>query len=383
MLNVLTGSAFAENPTRAVEELHAAVVHPALSAAFLFTSAGYDLSELGEAIAARFTCPVIGAVVPGSILSGRGYTMSGIVGAGIVSDRLRACPILVPSISTFNASTAVTLARRALAECGELAPDESRFAMLLIDAQSCAEEIVTASLHHAFGGIHLFGGSVGTDFLDNQGFVYHDGRFHEDAALLTLFRTSLPYAIFQTQHYRATGRTLVVTDADPATRTVRCFNGRPAGDVYAEALDVPVESLGADDFSKHPLLLHIGNRDFVRAAIGLNLDRSLQFSCAVEVGTELAVGRAEDLLERLRAELAELEGEMPSGKLLVLCDCLHRRSEIAQDGLFAEVAKVLATYTHIGLSTYGEQLDGLHLNQTLTGLLLGGGAVGGAAASID
>ena len=43
----------------------------------------------------------------------------------------------------------------------------------------------------------------------------------------------------------------------------------------------------------------------------------------------------------------------------------------------AAMAEVFGTYNVVGFNTYGEQFCGVHVNQTLTGIAIGQGAVHG------
>jgi hypothetical protein len=48
-----------------------------------------------------------------------------------------------------------------------------------------------------------------------------------------------------------------------------------------------------------------------------------------------------------------------------------RRLELEQRGLDGAVGAFLATQKVVGFSTYGEQFNALHVNQTFTGVALG------------
>ena len=52
------------------------------------------------------------------------------------------------------------------------------------------------------------------------------------------------------------------------------------------------------------------------------------------------------------------------------CDCILRRLELEALGLAEEVGHFMAEHKVVGFSTYGEQLRGVHVNQTFVGLAL-------------
>ncbi|PZQ35920.1 MAG: GfdT protein, partial [Ectopseudomonas oleovorans] len=57
--------------------------------------------------------------------------------------------------------------------------------------------------------------------------------------------------------------------------------------------------------------------------------------------------------------------------LTIGCDCFLRRLEIENDGGVESVATLLRQQRVIGFNTYGEQFNGMHINQTFTGVAIG------------
>lgn len=53
------------------------------------------------------------------------------------------------------------------------------------------------------------------------------------------------------------------------------------------------------------------------------------------------------------------------------CDCILRRLEIVQSGLNERVSELMIENNVVGFATYGEQFNGMHVNQTFTGVALG------------
>ena len=101
----------------------------------------------------------------------------------------------------------------------------NRFALLLIDGLSVREEAVTRH-PGALGVTPLVGGSAADGSDLGRTLVCADGQFHNDAAVLTLVATSLPFRLFDTHHFEPTDERLVVTSADPAPRRARSTGSR-------------------------------------------------------------------------------------------------------------------------------------------------------------
>lgn len=373
ILNIKKGSSASRDPVQAVQQLAEAITQDDISLVIFFASSQYDLNELEKALDGRFNCPIIGCTTAGEITSDVGYIQGGIVGLSFSSTQLMVHPKLISPLHLFNASQAETLAGELRSELS-LSVDFDRnkmFGLLLIDGLSMLEELVVASLHHALGGVDLFGGSAGDDLAFVETHVYFEGKFHKNAAVLTLFETTHPFKIFQIQHFEPTDIRLVITQSDGATRTVSEINGGPAAHEYAEAIGVDIADLNSVIFADNPVMLKIGGEYYVRSIQKVNPDGSMTFFCAIDDGLVLTVGRGKAMVEDLQVNFDQLRNELPSIKFILACDCILRRLELQQKGLTAGIEGVLKDIDFFGFSTYGEQFNGIHVNQTMTGIAIG------------
>jgi hypothetical protein len=58
--------------------------------------------------------------------------------------------------------------------------------------------------------------------------------------------------------------------------------------------------------------------------------------------------------------------------LIIGCDCILRRLEMEAQGIDDSVGRLMADSKVIGFSTYGEQFNSIHVNQTFTGIAIAG-----------
>jgi hypothetical protein len=369
-IEVRFGKSFDQNAGKAVAELAAQTAGIEANALLFFCSPKYDLAALGRAIAANFDCPAIGCTTAGEILGSEGYIEDSIVCAAIASEELTMKPIFIGDLRMFlEDGTPETLDRLV-----ELKRKDS-FAVLLIDGLSKLEEPVAAIINQVLAGIPLIGASAGDGLDFRHTWVYHDGAFHENAAVLALFETSLPFLPIRVQHFEPTEVRLVITEADVATRTVTEINGVPAVEGYAEAVGIDVGKLTPRVFAAHPVMLKIGGEYYVRSIQKVNPDGGLTFYCAIGIGLVLTMARSfRTLISHLETELAAIRRTIPHPALIFASDCILRRLELQQYGEIDQARRVLAPYPLIGFSTYGEQYGGVHVNHTLTALVLGDGA---------
>ena len=336
------------------------------AAVLFFCSPKYDRDELGRALASSFPCAVSGCTTSGQI-GPRGFQPTGITAAALYSDDLSVRTYLVDLKAPVR-ETAVAVGARARAE---LTRGKKSFALLLVDAMPMVEECLTATLYEALEGIPLVGGSAGDDLAFQATYVYHGGQFHRDAAVLTVVETSLGFVPFKFQHFVPTSTRLVITGAFPERRVVTEINGLPAAEAYAAALDIAVDDLTSEVFSRHPLLLRSGGQHWVRSIQKVAPDRWMTFFCAIEEGLVVAIGEAVDALETASRAFAEAAASIGSPELVIGCDCILRRLEIEQTGAALTIGDLYARNRVIGFSTYGEQFNGMHINQTFTGIALG------------
>jgi len=355
---------------RAIDELHDRLDASGASASLLFCSSRYDLEQLGRKIASTFSTPVVACTTAGQI-GQRGYQQGGITAVSLRSSELRMNPYLISPLSQCQARAAEVAfsAMSGLMERGR----ERAFGLVLTDGMSGAEERLAASLYQSLGAVPLVGGSAGDDLTLQGTYVYHDGRFLRDAALLALFETTLPFTTFKVQHAVPGRRKLVVTEADPEERVVLEFNGEPAAEAYAEAIGVGVDELNSLLFSKNPLMLPSDGQHYIRSVKGVRPDNSLAFFCSLEEGLVLTVGENINPLLALQRSFDGVERKIGKPEIVLGCDCVLRRLEFEHDGSAAAVGEFMAKQRVVGFSTYGEQYDAIYVNQTLSAVALSAG----------
>lgn len=372
-LTVKRGSTRRPDPRQAVDELRSVIGQKNANLILLFISSTYDLAALEEALRGAFDCPVVGCTTSGEIASDSGYLTGSLVGVSLASPNLFVHPKLIAPLSAFGLTEGENLASALRGELKLGADFDPRqmFSLLLVDGLSMLEEQLVATLHKTLSGLPLCGGSAGDDLSFARTHVYFDGCFHTDAAILMLFETTLPFVLFQTQHFEPTETRLVITASDCATRTVSEINGGPAAEEYARSVGLDLAELSPQIFAAHPVMLKIDGEYYVRSIQKVNLDGSLTFFCAIDDGLVLTVGRGKELVESLAETIARLRRQLPTLKLIVGYDCILRRLELEQKNLTEAAARVLQEVDFVGFSTYGEQVNGIHVNQTLTGVALG------------
>jgi hypothetical protein len=375
-IGILRAQSCARDAREAVREFHAALAQPDTALVLFFCSSAYDLPALAEAMRTAFAgVQVVGCTTAGEI-GPAGYRDHSLTGASFPAGSFTAVSGLLETLQQYQIPQGLSLAQGLLQKLESRAPQASAdnsFALLLIDGLSVREEPVTGTLQSALGRLPLVGGSAGDGLNFGQTQVYFEGRFHTDSAVLTLISTPLPIKLFKTQHYVATDQRLVVTEADSAQRIVKEINGLPAAEEFARMLGISATDLDPMRFAAYPVVVMIDGTNYVRSIQKANPDGSLTFFCAIENGLVLRLARGVDLVENLEQALADINAAIGRPQLLIACDCVLRKLEIAASPEKGRITSLLEQNHTLGFNTYGEQFHGVHVNQTLVGVAIGTG----------
>ncbi|GAW33974.1 FIST N domain protein [Roseovarius sp. A-2] len=312
---------------------------------------------------------VIGCTTAGE-LTDTGYREGGIVAIALPRSHFRAETLLVPDLSHLDAQALIDRMIQNRSAMAQDAPGwEHEFTFLMIDGLSTREDALTAELAVGLGPVPLFGGSAGDGTRFARTRILHDGRAHDHAAILTQVRSRCPVRVFKSDHLVPTEKRMVVTGADPARRIVHEINAEPAAREYARILGKDPEQLTPFTFAAHPLVVQIGGQHHVRAIRQVAGNGDLVFFSAIDEGLVLTLAEPRPMVAHLREEMATLAAPGPPD-IILGCDCILRRLEAQEKQVTGALSRLLSANRVIGFSTYGEQLNSMHVNHTLTGVAI-------------
>lgn len=337
---------------------------------FLFVSPEADLPALAASLPAAFgATPVIGCTTAGEI-TGAGYAEGEIVAVGLPAAMFLATPRLIPDLGRIDGQGVIGRLIRDRQAMARARPDwEGEFAFLMVDGLSVREDEVASNLARGLGPVPLFGGSAGDGTRFRATFILCQGQILQNAAVVTLIRTAARVRVFSLDHLRPTAARMVVTEADPARRIVRAINAEPAAREYARILGKDPGQLTPFTFAAHPVVVRIGGTHHVRAIQQVDANGDLVFFSAIDEGVVLTLAEPLDMAAHLAGELAALRGAGPAPALLA-CDCILRRLEALEKQKTGALSAILRAHGVVGFSTYGEQVNSMHVNQTMTGVAI-------------
>ncbi|MEZ4361838.1 MAG: FIST N-terminal domain-containing protein [Kofleriaceae bacterium] len=375
-IDIKRGASTADDPRVAARELYDAIHQPGAALTIFYCASSYDLGQLGEALSELFgpDPSVIGCTTAAEITP-QGYLEGAITGVSLGGDALRAHVELVDQLSALTLARGEATAERALdglRRQGVVPRGETCFGFLLVDGMSMQEEALVSSIYSGLHDIELFGGSSGDSVEFRGAHLYYEGRFRSDCALFTLFHTRIPFYVFKTEHFLPSDQKLVITGADPERRIVTEINGVAAGPEYARMVGLDVEELTPLIFATYPVVVRVGDALYVRSIQKVNDDGSLTFFCAIDEGIVLTVARGVDMVRNLEDTLATATRQVGPPQLVLGCDCILRYLEAGQRGSRERIGQLFVENNVIGFATYGEQFNAMHVNQTFTGVAIGG-----------
>ncbi|MCD8512000.1 MAG: FIST C-terminal domain-containing protein [Nitrincola sp.] len=371
---VMTAMSDSLDSAIAARQLAEQLYHDQLEAVLFFCSAEYDLDRLAQSLNDVFAgVKVIGCTTAGEITP-RGYDRGTLVGLGFHRDTFNIEASLIADLDQYSLAIAQQQVDTMIAKLREGSGQSISgkcFALTLLDGLSSQEELVLVTLDSALGNIPHFGGSAGDDIQLASTHVFFEGQFHTEAAVLTLLQTNLAFEVFTTHHMQSLATKLVVTEAESESRRVLELNAEPAARVYARMLGMQPEELNPKVFALHPLAVKLGQDYYVRSIQKVNDDLSLTFYCAVGNGMVLTAMQPQPILPDLEKRFAEIEARIGEPLITIGCDCFLRRLETEHLESLAEASAFLRQHQVIGFNTYGEHFDGVHINQTFTGVVIG------------
>jgi hypothetical protein len=332
-----------------------------------FASSTHDPSQLASSMQQAFPdANAIGCTTAGEIISGKMSTDS-VVAMQIGSDFIEDLDIQV--FDQVKKSEGVTRAFEGFSHHFGLSMrsmDIDKYVgIILIDGLSGAEELIMEKIGD-LTDVTFIGGSAGDDLKFKETRVFTNGLAKSDCAILALLKLKNGFDLIKTQSFSSTGKKMIATSVDEASRKVLGFNGRPAVEAYAEALGVEAKEVD-DRFMTNPLGLIIGGEPYIRSPQRLD-GENVVFYCNVKQGMELEIMSSTDIVRDTRAAVMSKQKEL--GKIAGIIDfhCILRTLELREKKQTDAYGQIFSNIPTVGFSTYGEEYIG-HINQTSTMLV--------------
>ena len=339
-----------------------------------FFSSAHDPGVLISELSTAFPdTPVSGCSTAGEV-GPLGMMQGGIVLIAFPEAGFRVLSEVISDIDQAGVAHASEIARRLKTQIilgSNRSARDNVFALILIDGLSNREEALVAAVHWSLDDIELIGGSAGDGLAFQRTELIHRSTPIRSGAILFLIESQTPFAVFKTQNFEPTPIKLVVTAAVAENRIVHELNAEPAAREYAAAIGLMPNDLGPFSFASYPLVVKVGGDYYCRSIRNMNPDGSLSFFCAIDEGVVFTVARPRDIVRTTQETLERLDAQLGGTDFVLGFDCILRRLDSENRQVRHKVEELYLRFGVAGFHTYGEQYNGMHLNQTLTGIAFG------------
>ena len=245
------------------------------------------------------------------------------------------------------------------------------FALVYVDGLSNCETFVLQAMYASkkFPCPYI-GGSAGGSLNFDHTYIYDGNSSYENHAVVTFVRLSQDYhySIFKTQAGERTDVTFHVVDANTSLRFIRSVDS-PSGSIsIVQALKNHFGCSTTDELREimndYTFSSVVDGEDFIRSVASINDDETVSFFCDIVAGEDIHLIHRTNLIDTTLRDYEVFKRAKPEPIGAILNDCILRRlchpDEIKQFNGFSGMPVA-------GFSSFGE-IDGLHMNETLTGL---------------
>ena len=234
---------------------------------------------------------------------------------------------------------------------------------------SDSEELVLDTFKEAFEDkdIPLFGGSSGISDTTKQGLVALNGDIYVNTcAFVFIHNQNGKIYLFRENIFKSTPHQFIATDVECEERTVYEYDDQPAADVLAKALNVDLEGL-QEILPAHPMGRIVDNQMFITESNKVFPDGSISYFSRVYNHTKMVLLEVADFETVWKETANTIHKEILAPSFTISINCLSRTKLFEKENkLYHFISTLKSNYgDFIGLSGYGEQLNFIHLNQSM------------------
>ena len=230
------------------------------------------------------------------------------------------------------------------------------------------EELVLDTFEEVLGdtGIRLVGGSAGSPQERRESFVSLGKELYKQSCVFVFIHNlNGKIAFFRENVYKPTAHKFTVTYADCEERLVHEYDNKNASQIISDALNIPVEQVEQELF-QHPMGRIANGEIYITSADKIYPDGSISYFSRIYNYTKVFLLEPDDIRRVWRETAQRVFNEIKSPSFSISINCFLRTMLFEEKNCFGEFVNELRKYgKFIGTSGCGEQLDYIHLNQTM------------------
>lgn len=250
----------------------------------------------------------------------------------------------------------------------KLSSTENTCCLEFTSAFSNGEEIVLDTFEEGLKdtGIQLAGSSSGAAENVYQTRVALNGNvFNNSCVFILLHNLDGRIFIHKENLFKPTAKTLVATDVDCENRVVYEYDEEPAADAIAKALEIPLEKF-EEEILLHPVGRVSGSQINITSNGRVQADGSIVCYSKIYNRTRVAVLEFGDFENAMFELSGAIIAKTKEPSFAIGIECISNSMILEKKKLFGKLTKTFSENfeKYIGISGYGEQLAGVHLNQS-------------------
>ena len=252
-------------------------------------------------------------------------------------------------------------------------PHDNTVCLEFTTAFSKSEELVVSTLDSLCSPcmIPVVGASAGMNdeqFGSQQPtYISLNGKVFLDATVfLMLHNDKGRIALFKENVYKPTSTYFTVTSVDVRNRIINELDGHPAVQVFAKALQCTPEEV-PEKLRVTPLGRVVRDELYLCDFCETFADGSVSWNARIYNNTRICLVRLDDYKKITQQTFDAIHNKIASPSFTLLIHCLARTLYYKQIGFLDEYSRACAKNLSplAGLSSTGEQLYDMHLNQTM------------------
>ncbi len=250
----------------------------------------------------------------------------------------------------------------------KLSSHENTCCLEFMTAFGKGEELVLDTFEEVLSdtGIMVVGGSAGAATERKETFVALNGEIYKNTCAFVFIRNlEGKIGFYRENIFKPTSYRFTATYADCEDRTVMEYDDQPAAEILSRALNVPVSRL-KEELVSHPMGRIVNGAINITEADEVFEDGSISYFATIYNHTKMLLLETDNVRRVWSETVQRVRNDIPKPAFTISINCLNRSRYFEQESSFGEFVNVLRNYgKYIGLSGYGEQLNYIHLNQTM------------------
>lgn len=231
-----------------------------------------------------------------------------------------------------------------------------------------AEELVLDTFEDSLEGtgIVVAGGSAGAAPERKETFVALNGDIYKQTCVFVFIHNlNGRIGFYRENIFKPTSSRFTATYADCEERTVVEYDGEPAAEILSRALNVPIDKL-KNELSTHPMGRISDGEIFITEADEIFEDGSISYFATIYNHTKMLLLETDNIKRVWNETVQRVKNEISNPSFTISINCLSRSRMFENQSCFGEFVNNLRNFGKFaGLSGYGEQLNFIHLNQTM------------------